>query len=137
MASESFSIRVLTPAGLLFEDRTEEVQLPGINGEIGVLSKHATYVGVLGTGILEFRSAETNTVRRCVISGGFCNVEGDILVILADSVDLPENVNMAKVGAERLEVENQLTAMNAYDSEWGFVDSRLKRLKAIEELTQH
>ncbi len=83
--ADTFRLRIFTPEGLLREEVVSSVTLPSTHGEIGVLTKHTKYTGVLGSGALTFTvpSGEKNKIE---IAGGFCTFSAETLVILADSV---------------------------------------------------
>lgn len=130
----NFTIKVFTPAGLVFQDSTSSVSLPTANGEIGILSQHTSYTGLLGTGILEYTSAEGAKSRRLVISGGFCRFSGDTLVILADSVDLPEELDKTSYSKGREELQKTVDTGDATSQEWILARDRLTRIEALDKL---
>jgi F-type H+-transporting ATPase subunit epsilon len=97
----SFTVRVLTPEKIELETKCEEVILPAVNGNLAVLKGHARLVSILKTGV--FRERTEKGWVPIVISGGFAEVNNDVLIVLA-------------TGAER--VSNDLTnedAKNAFD----------------------
>ena len=82
----SFKLKVLTPAGLVLEDRAASVKLQTVDGEIQILPQHARYVGLLGKGMLEYVSASGAATRSLNLQGGFCSFGVDGLQVLADSI---------------------------------------------------
>jgi F-type H+-transporting ATPase subunit epsilon len=54
----SISVRVLTPNNIVFSEIVEEVILPGLDGEIGILEGHCTLVTILNKGILKLKVCE-------------------------------------------------------------------------------
>ncbi len=83
-SSDSFRIKIFTPAGLFLDETTDSVKLPTSDGQIGVLPEHTKYSGVLGDGVLEFTGA--SGVRSVKISGGLTQFANNTLTVLADSV---------------------------------------------------
>lgn len=83
---ENFSLKVLTPVGVvLTEEQVIEVSLPSSNGEIGILPGHVRYSGLLGSGTLKYRT-EKEDKKALEISQGFCDFDGQTLLVLADKV---------------------------------------------------
>ena len=86
MASDkSFTVKVLTPAGLYLEESTDSVKVPTVDGQIGVLPLHTSYAGILGEGTLEF--ANEKGARKLLIKGGITRFVDATLTVLADSVE--------------------------------------------------
>jgi F-type H+-transporting ATPase subunit epsilon len=133
MASETFQLKVFTPAGLELETQVQEVLLPSSNGEIGVLPHHAKYIGLLGTGILEYLDAAGKS-RRIVVSGGFCNFVNEQLVILADSVDQAESVNRETYAQDRPALSKMVLEMSGDDPKVVYARQALARMDAIDHL---
>ncbi|HJT69393.1 MAG TPA: F0F1 ATP synthase subunit epsilon, partial [Terriglobales bacterium] len=54
--SDSFQLEIVTPEKLVVRDTAQEVQIPGLNGYIGVLPGHAPLITELGAGEISYRS---------------------------------------------------------------------------------
>lgn len=100
----------------------DEVVLPGSKGEFGVLPGHAALVATLGIGVMRVR--EGAKTRVFALSGGFCEVRGDVVTVLADQAEGPEQINAdetraAMAAAEKLVVaaqdESYLDAMRTIE----------------------
>ena len=135
--SDSFGIRVVTPAGELVADKTNEVTLPSSNGEIGVLPNHTKYTGLLGTGILEYYGTEDKQIKRLVISGGFCTYSSGTLTLLADSANLPDQIDKDSYAEKRSELTNVVETTDASDPAWEFAKQELDMIEAIDRLISH
>lgn len=134
MDSNSINLRVLTPSGLVLEERASSVTIPSSNGEIGVLPQHARYNGLLGTGILEFQPSAGGGAKRLVISQGFCNFNGDTLSILADYVALADQIDRSTYASERAVLEKTVAEGNAMEAEHTVAQEKLQRIEAIDRL---
>jgi len=85
-----FELAILTPERSVFEGRVEYVEVPGVEGSLGVLAHHAALVTPLGEGVLVVRRPGGDETRWRV-SGGFFEVGEDRATVLADEVAaLPE-----------------------------------------------
>ncbi len=88
----TFKLDIITPKGVMISEKVSKVTVPGIDGSVGILPGHATYTGLLGTGVLSFTSEVLGNDHgtQIVLSGGSMQVlkDGDV-VILADEVEIP------------------------------------------------
>jgi F-type H+-transporting ATPase subunit epsilon len=99
---ESFQLTVLTPVRTLLDDRVESVVAPGSEGYLGVLANHAPLITALIPGKLTVRRAGGDT-RIFALSGGFLEVSANRAVVLADTMEDPDQIDVdrAKRAAER------------------------------------
>lgn len=80
----SFTAQILTPEGSLFEGEVTGVQMPGTQGSFEVKANHAPIVSTLEEGEVVVR--KTEGISNYKISGGFVEVAGNKLTLLAESV---------------------------------------------------
>jgi F-type H+-transporting ATPase subunit epsilon len=78
-------VTVVSPERALFDGAADAVIAPAFDGEVGVLPGHAPFLTLLGTGALTLRHGGTATHFR--VSGGFLQVVGDAVRVVADRVD--------------------------------------------------
>ena len=84
--ADSFKVKVLTPSGLVLEERVSSAKIPSSDGEIGVLPHHTKYSGIVGEGTLELTASPSNETKRIKIAGGLIHFADDTLTILADRI---------------------------------------------------
>ena len=77
----SFHFDLVAPEQLLFSGEVEHVVVPGTEGEFGVLAGHASLIAMLRPGILRILGLHE---QRILEVGGFAEVTGESLTILAD-----------------------------------------------------
>jgi len=135
MAKDSFTLRVLTPAGLVFEEQVITVILPSAGGEIGILPGHCRYTGTLGVGILSYELVGGQKGKPVVVTGGFCNFVDGKLVVLADAVDTSESVDPASIQKLKQDALKALEGLSAYDDAWEPSQMKLDRAEAAERLS--
>ena len=71
----------------------EEVFVPGYRGELNILPGHTPLVTVLDTGVLKFKNSSTNETVVAAISWGYCEVRNDNVNILAETAELPRDID--------------------------------------------
>lgn len=100
-------IEIVTPYQHIVSDEAEEVYAMGPKGEFGILPGHAHYITTLSTGRLLYR--KQGKTHRYVVEGGFLEVLQDKVSVLADHVDKPENIDVAKTKTELEKIEKRLS----------------------------
>ncbi len=78
-------VTVVSPARAVFEGPAEAVVAPAYDGEVGILPHHAPLLTLLGTGTLTVRQGGASSRFR--VAGGFLQVLGDAVRIVADQVE--------------------------------------------------
>ena len=99
-------LEIVTPERQVYSDTVDSVQLPGSEGELGVLPHHAPLVSTLGVGELRFR--KEGTEESFAIVGGFLQVRPDRVVVLAETADLASDIDLEKAQEARREAERAL-----------------------------
>ena len=100
-------LELATPTRLLVStEDVDEVVAPGSEGYFGVLPGHAAFLTTLGSGEVCYR---TGRDERCLaVSGGFAEVTGERVIILAECAELPGEIDRARAEAARQRAEQRL-----------------------------
>lgn len=104
--SENLQLDIVTPDKTVVSRTVHYVGIPGIEGEFGVLQDHVPLLSALSIGDLYFRCEEKHDDPWHVfVSGGFVEVSGNKVTVLAEAAELAENidVNRANKAKERAE----------------------------------
>ena len=99
-------LEIVTPERLVYEDEVDSVNLPGIEGELGILPHHAPLLSILGVGELRIRKGGAE--ESFAIVGGFVQVRPDKVVVMAETADLAGEIDLAKAEEARREAERAL-----------------------------
>ncbi|HEY7701730.1 MAG TPA: F0F1 ATP synthase subunit epsilon [Candidatus Limnocylindrales bacterium] len=99
-------LEIVTPERSVFSDTVDSVQLPGSEGELGVLPHHAPLVATLGVGELRYR--KEGIEESFAIVGGFLQVRPDKVVVLAETADIASEIDLEKAQEARREAERAL-----------------------------
>lgn len=104
MAQKSFRCRVITPEAEVFNQNVSSAVLPAWDGQLGVLPDRAAFVTKLGTGELALQFPDDTKGRggdrAFFIEGGFAEMHGDKLTILARYSVPEEQLSLADAEAE-------------------------------------
>jgi F-type H+-transporting ATPase subunit epsilon len=98
----TFPLELVTPERILFSEEVQSVRAPGINGSFGVLARHAPMLTELTTGLIKLTLAN-GFDAYVATGGGFMEVSRQKVIILADSAELSEEIDVekARAAAER------------------------------------
>ena len=99
-------LEIVTPERLAYSDTVDSVQLPGSEGELGVLPHHAPLISTLGVGELRIRKGGQE--ESFAIVGGFLQVRPDKVVVLAETADMSSEIDLEKAQGARREAEKAL-----------------------------
>lgn len=107
--AESFRLHVVSPSGEVFDRQVTEVTAPGIDGQFGILPRHARYMTVLGVG--ELRYVPVDGVEGfLLVAGGFAEVSRHGVNVLAQTAEDAEQIDVARAEAARQRAEARLEA---------------------------
>jgi len=136
--STQYTLKICTPRGTFLEEQVQEVTIPSADGEVGILPRHTSYTAVLGTGVMEYLGISSDTSpRRIVVANGFIQFEGDTLLVLADSVDTSDSVDIDGDSSERASLQKLIETERIDSAEWARARSALDRIMAIDELVSN
>ena len=79
-------VTVISPERTVFDGSADAVIAPAYDGQVGILPRHAPFLTLLGKGVLTVRAA--GAVSRFRLSGGFLQVVGDAVRVVADQVEI-------------------------------------------------
>ena len=107
----SIQLDVVTTERSVCCQLVDAVIAPGIEGQLGILPHHAPLMTILQAGELVFRRGNEEEVM--VISGGFLEVRPDRVIILADSAERAEEIDLERAEAARKRAEERLRERQA------------------------
>ena len=90
MAGE-LTLRVITPDRIALDVRVESVRLPGVDGALGILPRHASMVAAITVGELFY--VEQGVRKRLFVSAGFAEVRANTVRVVCVAGELPEEID--------------------------------------------
>src|SRR6202167_6083986 len=86
-------LQLVSPERLLVEEQVDEVQVPGLDGYMGILPGHAPLLSeLMPGGVLSYRAGGGEKVLA--VYGGFVEVQPDRVRVLADFAERKEEINV-------------------------------------------
>ncbi len=123
--ADTFTLEVVTPARQVVREAVSEAQIPVLGGYIGVLPGHTPLLAEMGIGELSYHVG--NRVFSCTAMGGFVEVLADRVIVLADSAERAEEINVARAEAARDRAQKLLATPNNPNVDWKRAEESLKR----------
>ena len=109
MPDKTFSVSLVTPDGAAFEGEAVMLIVPGADGEIGVLARHAPLIATLRAGSTRIHPGEGAEVLEYATGPGFFQVLDDRAIALVDaavaSTEIDDAVARAQLAAAQAELE--------------------------------
>lgn len=105
MASK-FKLEILTPEKLFFSEEVDKVVVNTPNGELGVLRGHIPLVTVISIGAA--RITIDDVTSEAVLSEGFMEINRDRVIILVDTAEWPEEIDIKRAEAAKQRALNRL-----------------------------
>ncbi len=94
MSTAQLQLEIVTPENQVVNESVDYVSCPGIDGEFGVLTNHASLLSALKVGVLRYDQGGKQ--EFVFISGGFADVNSNVVTILAEAAERAENIDKAR-----------------------------------------
>jgi F-type H+-transporting ATPase subunit epsilon len=127
----TFHFELVSPEKLVFSGEVDQVDVPGAEGDFGVLAGHAPTVSTLRPGILTVHGAGGE--QQMVVLGGFAEVSAEGLTILADIAESIEKMDRETVAARIREMESRIEKMEPSNE----LDKAIAHLDHFKEVDHH
>ena len=126
---DAFHFDLVSPERMVFSGEVEQVDVPGVEGDFGVLAHHAPLIAMIKPGILTVRGA--GDTQRIVVVGGFAEVNEQGLTVLADTATPVEDFDRASLASQIKDTEEDV-ADATEDAARDAAREKLEQLKALE-----
>lgn len=124
MAS-TIRLELVTPERLVLSEEVDEVVLPGYEGEFGVLPGHTQYLAILNIGMLWYRGGSAKT--RIALGGGFAEVNHDRVVVMAETAERADEIDVERAQRARDRAEARLKELSLDDETYAKAYAELQR----------
>lgn len=132
--AKTFHLEIIATDRIFFQGECEHIVIRAIDGLIGIMAGHEPLVTSLPTG--EMKYMVDGEWHYAAISGGFIQVMPDSAVILADSCELPEEIDIkrAEEAKERAaEMLRQKQSIKEYYQTQAALNRAINRLKISQK----
>ena len=127
----TFQLEIVTPEKTVYSGEIESLRAPGSEGEFGVLARHRAMLAALGVGRIQFKETGAEN-RQVATSGGFAEVHGSGVTILAETAEFGEEIDLARAEAARDRARERLSRRR--DADVDETRAEIALLRAVNRL---
>ncbi|MEK7158908.1 MAG: F0F1 ATP synthase subunit epsilon [Patescibacteria group bacterium] len=132
------NFKIATPERVVFKDEVDSITLPTQSGEITILPNHLPLISVLKPGDIVIKKG--NDTFDIAVSGGFIEVLSTKVVVLADTAERSEEIDVARAEAavKRAQTlrEEKLTDSREFAKVAALIEKELVRVKVGRKYMQ-
>ncbi|MBE6889439.1 MAG: ATP synthase F1 subunit epsilon [Oscillospiraceae bacterium] len=119
-----FKLEIITPEKKFFDGETEQIIVRTTVGDVGILNGHEPYCAALGIG--QMRVMVDGKLRHAATSGGIIKVSREKTVVLVDSCEWADEIDVKRAEAAKDTAEARIKAAES-DRQLKMAETKLKR----------
>ena len=120
-----FTLKIVTPDGLIFDGQAEELVVRTTSGDIGLLAGHINCVAPLGMGRATVVIEGKRRYAACI--GGMVSVVDGVVTLVPTTFEWAESIDAARAEASQQRAEKVLNRKDASEAEIKLAQARLHR----------
>lgn len=124
----ALTLRVITPSSIVLDVQASSVQLPGVDGLIGVLPRHAHMVAAVDSGPLTW--VEGGTRKSLFVSEGFAEVKDNTMRVVCEAGEQPSEIDEKRARESERRARERLKAPKAGEVDILRAEAALRRAVA-------
>ncbi|MBA7669292.1 ATP synthase epsilon chain [subsurface metagenome] len=121
----SIRLDVVTAERVVYSEDVDLVVAPGVEGQLGILPHHTPLMTMLAVGELRVRKGDEEFFLA--ISGGFLEVRPDRVIVLADTAERVEEIDVARAEEAKRRAEERLLDRHAPEVDAARAEASLRR----------
>ena len=125
----TFMLRIVTPDKMFFTGEVENLIIMSVDGEIGILPGHISMVVALESSPI--RMKYNGAWKHAALSGGFAQIKGHEVNILADSAEWPEDIEVNRAIEAMKRAEERI---QAHKSDLEYMRSQVALKRSLARL---
>ncbi|MDD4601226.1 MAG: ATP synthase F1 subunit epsilon [Negativicutes bacterium] len=135
--SSRIKFKIVTPERTVYEAEVDQATLPVSNGEVTILPGHRSYIASLKAGEIVLKNDGKETLL--VTSGGFIEFNNNTLVMLADTAERAEEIDIkraeetARKRAEDIRKEKVTMSEMEYARVAAAIEKEMARVKVAKK----
>src|SRR3954471_18098207 len=126
----TFHFDLVSPEKLAFAGEVEQVDIPGVAGDLGIMAGHAPLVAALRPGIMTITAGGTQ--QKIIVLGGLAEVSDKGLTVLADVATSMQELDREAFADQIAEMEEKLA-----EHEGSGLDQAIERLDHFKVIQQN
>ncbi len=127
----TFKFELVSPERLVLSADVDQVDLPGSEGDFGVLAGHAPFLTTLRPGVITVRQA--GNANRIFVRGGFADVNASGLTVLAERAIPVSELKADHIAAEIRNAEEDVADAKSPEAKQS-AETRLVQLREVADV---
>lgn len=127
--ADTFVLKIVASDRVFYEGPCEMLVFPAIDGSRGVLPQHESMITALAIGELKF--LVDGEWKHAAVSDGFVDIAQNSVVLLADSVELPDEIDIKRAEEAKQRAEERIRQKNSMKE---YYRSQLALARAMNRL---
>ena len=128
--ADNLQLTIVTPEKMVVTEEVDQVNVPGVEGDMGILYDHAPILTTLRPGKVSYQK-DTETIFL-VVSGGYLEVTDNRVIVLAETAEFLDEIDRTRAEAARGKAEEMLANANLTNEE--FAKAQKKLFRAVARL---
>lgn len=104
MTEQKINLKITTPERIVLEEEVDQITLPVLDGQVTILPGHRSYIAALKPGEILIKTGGKESILAT--SGGFIEFNDNKLVLLADTAEHAEEIDLARAEEARKRAED-------------------------------
>ena len=138
MSENKLQLSVVTPERLVLTEGVDQVNIPGVEGDLGILYDHAPILTTMRPGRFSYEllGEKGRETINMIVSGGYLEVTDNRVIVLAEAVEFLDEIDKKRAKASLVKAEEALANTDLSDDEFAEAQDRLFRAIARLEPTE-
>ncbi len=138
MAEKKLQLSIVTPEKLVVNENVDQVNVPGIEGDLGILYDHASILTTMRPGQLSYESdgEKGRETIHMVVSGGYLEVTDNRVIVLAETAEFLDQIDKERARIALARAEEALSGTDLSDDDFEKAQHKLFRAVARLENTE-
>ena len=134
MAENKLQLSIVTPERLVLDEDVDQVNVPGVEGDLGILYDHAPLLTTMRPGRFsyELSGEKGREAIHMIVSGGYLEVTDNRVIVLAEAVEFLDEIDKKRAKASLMKAEEALSNTDLSDDE--FIEAQNRLFRAIARL---
>ena len=125
--SDQLQLEIITPYRTVLNMQVDSISLPGIEGELGILSDHIPLLTIVDTGVLTYTI--NKEIQSLAVHWGYAQVDANCVNVLAELVETEDEIDINRAKEAEKKAKKFLTSVNSKNSK---LDDEKNELKKYE-----
>ncbi len=123
--AEKLKLEMVTPYKQVLSEEVDELTLPGLVGELGILPGHTPLLTTLRVGEMSYKRGGQQF--HVAVNWGYVEIDEDAVTVLVDTAEKSDDIDLARAKAALGRAEEALKTMSQEDKSYAVMEAALQR----------